>query len=42
MEFYFPYKIIKPEEYAPVQVLILKDYYKSYFNDIIDKVIIYF
>ena len=38
MEFYFPTKVLKAEDYAPVQVLALRDYYKNYFNDIIDEV----
>ena len=39
MNFHFPTNILKPEDYAPVQVLALKDYYKNYFYDIIDEVI---
>lgn len=38
MEFPFPDNILKTEDYSPVQVLILKDYYQNNFNDIIDKV----
>ena len=38
MDFYFPTIVLKPEDYAPVQVLALKDYYKNYFNNIIDEV----
>ena len=38
MEFYFPTKILKSEDYAPVQVLALKEYYKNYFNSIITEV----
>ena len=38
MEFYFPSKVLKTEDYAPVQVLALKEYYKNYFNSIIDEV----
>ena len=38
MEFYFPTKVLKPEDYAPVQVLALKEYYKNYFYSIIDEV----
>ena len=38
MEFYFPTKVLKAEDYAPVQVLALRDYYKNYFYDIIDEV----
>ena len=38
MDFYFPTKVLKQEDYDPVQVLVLKDYYKNYFNSIIDEV----
>ena len=38
MEFHFPTKVLKPEDYAPVQVLALKEYYKNYFNSIINEV----
>jgi hypothetical protein len=38
MDFYFPTKVLKPEDYAPVQVLALKEYYKNYFNSIISEV----
>jgi hypothetical protein len=38
MDFYFPTKVLKQEDYDPVQVLALKDYYKNYFNSIIDEV----
>ena len=38
MEFDFPTNVLKPEDYAPVQVLVLKEYYKNYFNNIIDEV----
>lgn len=38
MEFYFPTNVLKTEDYAPVQVLALKEYYKNYFNNIIDEV----
>ena len=38
MDFYFPTVVLKPEDYAQVQVLALKDYYKNYFNNIIDEV----
>ena len=38
MEFYFPTKVLKPEDYAPVQVLALKEYYKKYFYSIIEEV----
>lgn len=38
MEFYFPTKVLKAEDYSPVQVMILKEYYKDSFNRIIEKV----
>jgi len=38
MEFNFPTKVLKPEDYAPVQVLALKEYYKNYFYSIIEEV----
>ena len=38
MDFHFPTKVLKAEEYVPVQILAFKDYYKIYFNDIIDQV----
>ena len=38
MEFYFPTKTLKTEDYTPVQVLVLKEYYKNNFNAIIDEV----
>ena len=38
MEFFFPTNVLKPEDYAPVQVLALKEYYKNYFNSIITEV----
>lgn len=38
MDFHFPTKVLKTEDYAPVQVLALREYYKDYFNDIINEV----
>lgn len=38
MEFHLPTKVLKPEDYAPVQVLALKEYYKNYLNSLIDEV----
>ena len=35
---YFPTNALTPEDYAPVQILALKDYYKNYLNNIIDEV----
>ena len=38
IKFYFPTKILKSEDYAPVESLILKDYYRNSFLKLIDKV----
>lgn len=38
IKFYFPTKILKNEDYAPVESLILKDYYRNSFLKLIDKV----
>ena len=38
MDFYFPTKVLKIEDYAPVQVMALKEYYKSIFNKLLDEV----
>ena len=35
---YFPTNVLTAEDYAPVQILALKDYYKNYLNNIIDEV----
>ena len=34
---YFPTNVLKAEDYAPVQILALKDYYKNYLNNLIDE-----
>ena len=38
IKFYFPTKILNSEDYAPVESLILKDYYRNSFLKLIDKV----
>ena len=38
MNFYFPTQVLKTEDYAPVQVLALKEYYKNIFNNILEEV----
>jgi hypothetical protein len=38
MDFYFPTQVLKIEDYAPVQVMALKEYYKSIFNKLLDEV----
>ena len=38
IKFYFPTKILKSEDYATVESLILKDYYRNSFLKLIDKV----
>ena len=44
MDFYFPTQILKTEDYAQVQVLVLKEYYKKLFNNLLKEVnhILYF
>ena len=38
VNFYFPSKILKSEDFSPVETLILKDYYRNAFLKLIDKV----
>jgi hypothetical protein len=38
MNFYFPTQVLKTEDFAPVQVLALKEYYKTLFNNLLDEV----
>ena len=38
MDFYFPTQVLKIEDYAPVQVIALKEYYKNVFNNLLDEV----
>ena len=39
IDFEFPTRIMKTEDFAPVQVLALKDYYKNVFTSLIESVI---
>lgn len=39
IDFKFPYKALKTEDYIPVQVLALRDYYKDYLLSTIQSVI---
>ena len=38
IKFYFPTKILKNEDYSPVESLMLKDYYRNSFLKLLDKV----
>ena len=38
MNFYFPTQVLKTEDFAPVQVLALKEYNKNLFNNLLDEV----
>ena len=38
INFYFPTKILKSEDFFPVESLILKDYYRNVFLKLLDKV----
>ena len=38
IKFYFPTKVLKTEDYSPVESMILKDYYRNSFLKLIDKV----
>ena len=38
VNFYFPSKILKSEDFSPFETLILKDYYRNAFLKLIDKV----
>jgi hypothetical protein len=38
MDFYFPTQALKIEDYAPVQVLALKEYYKNLFKNLLAEV----
>ena len=42
MDFYFPSEELKLEDYSPVQVVALKEYYKTYFINILENVIYFF
>ena len=40
-DFYFPSEILKDEDFSPVEIFILKDYYRNAFLELMDKVRIY-
>ena len=37
-DFYFPTEVLKDEDFSPVDIFILKDYYRNAFLELIDKV----
>ena len=37
--FHFPSEVLKEEDFAPVETFIFKDYYRSAFLELLDKVI---
>ena len=36
--FYFPSEPLKEEDFSPIEISILKDYYRNAFLDLIDKI----
>ena len=38
IDFYFPTTVLKSEDFLPIDVLVLKDYYRNTFLDLIDTV----
>lgn len=38
INFYFPSSILKSEDFSPVDISVLKDYYRNTFLQLIDKV----
>ena len=38
IDFYFPTTVLKREDFLPIDVLVLKDYYRNTFLDLIDTV----
>ena len=38
IKFYFPTKILKDEDYSPVESFMIKDYYRNSFLKLLDKV----
>jgi len=42
MDFYFPTEELKLEDYSPVQIVALKEYYKTYFINTLENVNKYF
>ena len=41
IDFYFPTTVLKSEDFLPVDIFVLKDYYRNTFLQLIDKVRIY-
>ena len=41
-DFYFPTEILNNEDFSPVELQVLKDYYRNAFLELIDKVRKYF
>ena len=37
-DFYFPTEVLKDEDFSPIDIFILKDYYRNAFLELIDKV----
>ena len=37
-DFYFPSEVLNDEDFAPVEILVLKDYYRNAFLELIDQV----
>ena len=40
-DFYFPSEVLKDEDFSPVDIFILKDYYRNAFLELIDSVRFY-
>ena len=38
IDFYFPTEILKNEDFSPVEIYVLIDYYRNAFLELIDKV----
>ena len=38
IDFYFPTIVLKRDDFLPIDVLVLKDYYRNTFLDLIDTV----
>ena len=37
-DFYFPSEVLKKEDFSPVEIFVLKDYYRNTFLELIDKI----
>ena len=40
-DFYFPSETLKDEDFSPIEISVLKDYYRNAFLELMDKVRIY-